>query len=77
MSTIAFERAQEAKKVPLARFANTPAATSARYVCNLSKDLRREDKSNLCIKDMMRKEPTEIFRVADLPPRLDPVQFFP
>ena len=32
---------------------------------------------NLCIKDMMRKDPTELFQVADLLPKFDPVQFYP
>ena len=76
MSTIAFERAQAAKKVPLARLANTPPTTSARYVSALSKDIRKDDQLNLRIKDMMRKEPTELFWVADLPPSLDPPQFY-
>ena len=77
MATIAFEREEEAHRIPLAQIANTSAAISACYVCKLSKDLRRKDKSNLRIIDMMRCEPTEIFRVADLPPRLDPAYFPP
>ena len=77
MATIAFEREEEAHRIPLAQIANTSAAISASYVCKLSKDLRQEDKSNLRIKDIMRRKPTEIFQVADLPPRLDPAQFSP
>ena len=77
MVEIAFYRAKDAERVPLAPIANTPVAISAGYVSTLSKDLCQEDKSNRHIKDMMCHKPTGIFGVADLPLKIDPAQFFP
>ena len=77
MVEIAFNHAQDAKRVPLATIANTPVVIRAGYVSRLSKDLRRDDKSDLRIKDMMRHELTGIFRVKDLPPKFDSAQFSP
>ena len=77
MADIVFYPAQDAKRIPLAPVANAPVAISAGYVSTLSKDLRWEDKSNYGIKDIMCHESTRIFRVADLPPEIDPAQFFP
>ena len=77
LAEVAYHRAQAADGVPLVSIANTPVETSARYVRQLSKDLCKEKMSHLRIKNMMRHGPTGIFRVANLPPKIDPVQFYP